>query len=740
MPPGIRGPSLCYPLYAPLCLNLRRQRRHMKTKYLLTGALCALAVLSASVSGEWIRISGQDYEVPDLPGKIGTGTPVRYEISGDVLAELEILPVYDGGENAPEYRFGRIDLIEGAGAGPEYRVFIDGTGYRFTAGTRIDESEGILEEGAFAVVILEKGIAAVCRVIPAASPVRSEESFAGISEGLSGDGADAEIMISGRSRRIAQDAVLIGRTDVPGTPVWGYERNGEALFIAAVPDDAPDPGDIRKFRGFLGFAGGMREDGSRYLEIGEDVLLAAPDSVLPGDAGPGDYLAGFSLDGEILTAERVDLLKDREPFTAVCGEEVWMTEDEDGLVTVALDGKEYRRGPSALFAGDFPDGGTLMLAVMGDEILLASPRESGCAGLAPVEGVVSSVQGDGVHYEVGCGGETYRTGNGTVLASPGAFEAGMRIAGLADGRGDLVFAALTDNILKETDMRTLSGQLTEIAEGTVKIGDETVLIGPETAVSGEFRDGRTALAVLAGGRTLSVHVMTRPSDFSGCSFVSERVSGMSSADSRGRRTVRIDGKTYSMDGRTLADGDLSEGRIAAALIRGTNRIAVISEVRDPADHVRRFSGRIDDADREGLRFTVGEEQFLLTQTDADVLSWLYPGALAEGFALGDEVLYIRMIRGAGPFGLPMSPVLGYALTGLAAAIIALLILSRIIRNRVTVHSGRMEPGAGFSIILHEEDGSVRRYETDSLTFGTLAGLRDRTVSVKVRRGRIIGIL
>ena len=121
------------------------------------------------------------------------------------------------------------------------------------------------------------------------------------------------------------------------------------------------------------------------------------------------------------------------------------------------------------------------------------------------------------------------------------------------------------------------------------------------------------------------------------------------------------------------------------------------------------------------------------------LSRLSTGANIEGYVYGNEILAVRLIRGAGLFGILNPPWIEYVLSGSVLFIILFFILLSAIKNRVTRHTGSPEAGPGNMIILHEENGQINSYTVDESLFDYISCLNEKKITVRVRGGKIVEV-
>ena len=111
----------------------------------------------------------------------------------------------------------------------------------------------------------------------------------------------------------------------------------------------------------------------------------------------------------------------------------------------------------------------------------------------------------------------------------------------------------------------------------------------------------------------------------------------------------------------------------------------------------------------------------------------------EGYAYGNDVLAVRLVRGAGLFGILNPPWMEYAIVGAFLLLAFIVLISVITRNSTKWKTGTIEEGEDETIILREEDGTRNRYTTDHDLYYYLISLNEQTVTVKIKKGQIIGV-
>ena len=280
-----------------------------------------------------------------------------------------------------------------------------------------------------------------------------------------------------------------------------------------------------------------------------------------------------------------------------------------------------------------------------------------------------------------------------------------------------------------------------------QIDDRIIDYDSETIISGSFTEGKYALVSLEGDYAEMIYIL--PDDYSDFNYhtASGVLNGISTEDSNGKKAIRLDETVYYMDSHTTISKNLAYDEIGTVLIKGLNQVSIIDVLPKPDDKGTKFSGKITrvsiDSSGYDLSVTVGRAVYDISPVAASIgfsdLSRLSAGANVEGYVYGNDILAIRMIRGAGLFGILNPPWIEYVLAGSVLAIILVFILLSVIKNRITKHTGSPEAGPGNTIILHEENGQINSYTVDESLFDFISCLNEKKITVKVRGGKIIEV-
>ena len=299
----------------------------------------------------------------------------------------------------------------------------------------------------------------------------------------------------------------------------------------------------------------------------------------------------------------------------------------------------------------------------------------------------------------------------------------------------------------EPDPYLYEGIISRKAVNAFQIDDVIIDYDSSTLITGRFEENKYALVSRSGTYAEMIYII--PDSYEDFSYhaVSGVITGIGDENHAGKRTLRLDDDIYYLTRDSIFEKNPAYDEIGTALFRGANQISVIDVLTKPDDRGVRFSGRISASGKNGpdspLTITVGDAVYAVPLTAGlsgfSDLSRLNPGAQVEGYAYDDEVIAVRLIRGAGLLGILNPPWLEYAAAGGIALLLFVWIITRVLANRTRWHTGTYDIGSGDMIILNEDNGQVNSYAIDRRLFDFLTSLEDRTVSVKVRRGKIIEI-
>ena len=706
-----------------------------------------------------ITIDGRTYKVsPDfiLPVGIDKDSPVKLLFSEDTheLLSIERLIEDDSDSNELEYHFGIVNAITRSNTDLEYRVYVDGIGYLFTTQTRIDERIAFLEKYASVALVTKNGEAVMCCVLSSNTAIPEKDIFVGMVEQVR-EADDFFILTIDRENYVIDaETNTIGTVMIPGTWVFGYRINEKVRFISAITEEFPNPADVESFQGFVNFVGDIGENGSFYITAGDTTLRVLPDTAIKGSVTQGDYVSGFRINKDILLLNKPAIPFDKSRF-----EVYYQTIDDvvsvrdinsptgQSVVSIILGEKEIEINSFTNVVGELKKGVPAMAVLCDGTAKIVVVCDTVDGGKVPVSGFISSITGTAPNYSLVIDGKSYSTSFATVIAAETGMEPGIQVAGIANRDG--VFDLLTcySSVLPESGRDQYTGVISKIAVNAFQIDDRVIDYDSETIVSGSFTEGKFVLVSLEGEYAEMIYIL--PDDYSDFNYhtASGVLSGIGTGDSSGRKAIRLDETVYYIDSDTKISRNLAYDEIGTVLYKGMNQVSIIDILPKPVDKGAKFSGkitRVNSGPSEGdLSIAVGGAVYDISPVAACIgfsdLSRLSTGANVEGYVYGNDILAVRLIRGAGLFGILNPPWVEYVLAGSVLAMILVLILLSAIRNRITKHTGSPEAGPGNTIILHEENGQINSYTVDESLFDYISCLNEKVITVRVRCGKIIEV-
>ncbi len=708
---------------------------------------------------EFITIDGRTYKVsPDfeIPAGIDKDSPVKLNFSDETheLLSIERLIEDDSDSNEMEYHFGIVNAITRANTDLEYRVYVDGVGYLFTRQTRIDERIAFLDKYASVALVTKKGEAVICRVLSSNTAVPEKDIFFGKVEQVRESDDFFTLTIDGENYVIDAETNTIGTVMIPGTWVFGYRINENVRFISAITEEFPNPSDAESFQGFVNFVGDIGENGSFYITAGDTTLRVLPDTAIKGSVSQGDYVSGFRINKDILLLNKPAVSYDKSRFEVYYQaiDDVVSVRDINSptgqsVVSIILGEKEIEINSFTNVVGELNKGVPAMVVLCDGTAKIVVVCDSIDGGKVPVSGYISSITGAAPNYSLVIGGKTYNTSFATVIAAEKGLEPGIQVAGIADREGIFDLLTCYGSVLPESSRNQYTGVISKIAVNAFRIDDRVIDYDSETIINGSFTEGKFALVSLEGEYAEMIYIV--PDDYSDFSYhtASGVLSGIGTGDSSGRKAIRLDETVFYIDSDTTISRNLAYDEIGTVLYKGLNQVSIIDVLPKPVDKGSKFSGKIthvNSGPAEGdLSIAVGESVYDISPVAVCIgfsdLSRLSTGANVEGYVYGNDILAVRLIRGAGLFGILNPPWIEYVLAGCVLAIILVFILLSAIRNRITKHTGSPEAGPGNTIILHEENGQINSYTVDESLFDYISCLNENKITVRVRGGKIIEV-
>ena len=712
-----------------------------------------------SVFDDYIKIDGRTYKVsPDfeIPAGIDKDSPVKLNFSDETheLLSIERLSEDDSDNNELEYHFGIVNAITRANTDLEYRVYVDGVGYLFTRQTRIDERIAFLDKYASVALVTKNGEAVICRVLSSNTAIPEKDIFFGKVEQVKEAENFYTLTIDGKSYVIDAQTNTIGTVMTPGTWAFGYEINEVVKFISAITDEFPKPADVEPFQGFVNFVGNTGESGAFYITVGDNTLRILPDTAIKGTVSQGDYVSGYRIKNDILLLDKPIIPFDPsrfevyyQPVDDVISVRDINSSTGQSIVSIILGEKEIEINSFTNVVGELKKGVPVMAILYEGTTKIVVVRDIIDNGKAPVTGFISSINGTAPNYSLVIDGKTYSTSFSTIIAAEKGFDPGIQIAGVANPDG--VFDLLTcyGSVLSEIGQNQYAGVISKIAVNAFQIDDRVIDYDPETIIIGSFSEGKFAFVSLEGEYADMIYIL--PDDYSDFKYhtASGVLNGIGSGDSNGRKAIRLDETVYYIDSDTMISKNLVYDEIGTVLYKGLNQISIIDVLPKPVDKGAKFSGKITRVNHnpsgDDLSIIVGGSVYVMSPVAASIgfsdLSRLSTGAIVEGYIYENDILAIRMIRGAGLFGILNPPWIEYVLTGSVLVIILVFIFLSVIKNRITKHTGSPETGPGNMIILHEENGQINSYTVDESLFDYISCLNEEKITVRIRSGKIIEV-
>ena len=706
-----------------------------------------------------ISIDGRTYKIsPDfnIPANIDTDSPVKMVFSEETheLLAIERMTDDDSDSSELEYHFGIVNAISRSNTNLEYRVYVDGTGYLFTKDTRIDEKTAFLDKYASVALVTQYGRVLICKVLASNTAVPEKDIFYGVVEESSMEDDQYILTISGEKHILEPETETIGTVMVTGTWVFGYEMSGTVKFISVIQDSFPDPADVVPFRGFVSFAGEPRKDGSLFFAVDGTTLRILPNTVLKGDVVPGNYISGYRLGYDVLLAASDTLSFDDsrieifyQPADDLVSVRDINSPSGETVVSVFFGSKEAEINSYTRIIGELKKGVPLMAVVFDGKAVLAAARGNVEPGRVPVSGFISSVNGSSPDYEITIEGKTWHTSFDTIMASESIPAAGMAAAGIAAPDGTLELLVCFGGELPDVNEDKFSGIISKIGVNAFQIDDRIMDYDSATVISGSFLEGKYALVLKDADYAEMIYIL--PDSYSDLDYhtVSGVLRGIGSPDANGKRAVRMDDEVYYLNAETSVHRNPAYDEVGIALYKGMRQVSIIDVLPKPDDNGQKFQGTIYEVHTDPVSgemlVSIGGSQYTIpaiaVYSGFSSSSRISSGAVAEGYAYGGEILVMRILRGAGLFGVLDPPWVEYALAGTAVLILLMFLIMKAFGNRASWHTGQPETGAGNTIILHEENGQTNRYSVDQSMFGFITGIHDKSVTVKVRKGKIIEI-
>ena len=715
---------------------------------------------SIPVFDDTLYIDGRTYKVSpnfSIPAGIDINSPVKINFDENTheVVSIERL-VEDTSENDfLEYHFGIVNAITKANTSLQYRVYIEGVGYLFDNNTKIDETKGFLDKYASVAVITYKGRVVMCKVFATNKPIEEDKIFWGPVEMTSRKDDGITITVFGKEHFLSDETEVIGAATATGTWVFGYEVGDIVEFISVITDTFPSTENVNIIKGFITFVGNVKDNGVYYLSIDGDTYRVMPDSAVNDQFQIGEYVVGYELDGDILTANRVDIPFDRnrykilyEPISDVVTVTDYTVKGYKRVISIILDEEEIGLdtilNPVGELNKDVP-----VMAIFRDGIpQIVMAVDSLEPDRVPVYGYVTSVSGKAPNYEMIINGKKYVTNYDTVIASVKEIVPGTQIAAIANGVGVMDLLASYENVLPNIEQYLYSGFISKVAVNAFQINDAIIDYDPMTKISGTFKEGKFAAVSKIGDYAEMIYIV--PDDYSDYAYhaYSGVLNGLRGNSSGNRKSIRLDNEVFFIDSETRVAKNLVYDEIGTLLYKGLGKVSVVDMLLKPDDYGETFSGKVSksviiDKERRVASFAIGEKVYNLKNVSALIdftdVTRLYPGAKIDGYAYGSDVLAVRLVRGAGLFGILNPPWMEYVIVGAILLLLLIIVLKKVADNKTEWKTGSIEIGAGDTLILREEDGKIESFTSDPDLFNYLTSIKDQVITVKVQKGRIIEV-
>ena len=595
----------------------------------------------------------------------------------------------------------------------------------------------------------------MCKVFATNKPIEEDKIFWGPVEMTSRKDDGITITVFGKEHFLSDETEVIGAATATGTWVFGYEVGDIVEFISVITDTFPSTENVNIIKGFITFVGNVKDNGVYYLSIDGDTYRVMPDSAVNDQFQIGEYVVGYELDGDILTANRVDIPFDRnrykilyEPISDVVTVTDYTVKGYKRVISIILDEEEIGLdtilNPVGELNKDVP-----VMAIFRDGIpQIVMAVDSLEPDRVPVYGYVTSVSGKAPNYEMIINGKKYVTNYDTVIASVKEIVPGTQIAAIANGVGVMDLLASYENVLPNIEQYLYSGFISKVAVNAFQINDAIIDYDPMTKISGTFKEGKFAAVSKIGDYAEMIYIV--PDDYSDYAYhaYSGVLNGLRGNSSGNRKSIRLDNEVFFIDSETRVAKNLVYDEIGTLLYKGLGKVSVVDMLLKPDDYGETFSGKVSksviiDKERRVASFAIGEKVYNLKNVSALIdftdVTRLYPGAKIDGYAYGSDVLAVRLVRGAGLFGILNPPWMEYVIVGAILLLLLIIVLKKVADNKTEWKTGSIEIGAGDTLILREEDGKIESFTSDPDLFNYLTSIKDQVITVKVQKGRIIEV-
>lgn len=709
---------------------------------------------------ETLVIDGKTYILANdfvMPAGIDLDAPVRIIYSDESHEVKSIERLMDDTSNNDffEYVFGTVDALSEADANMDYRVYVNGIGYLSTLNSRLDESIAFLEKGASVALVTYQGKIAICKVLASNQAVDSDDIFIGEIQHTknSEDGSAESVTVNEREYKFGENTDLIGNVTEPGQWVFGYVIAGEISYISAIDENYPTLSSLALFSGFVSLVGEQQANGTYYLAIGSEALEITSDTAIVGTIQAGDYVVGARLDNRAIVVSEIKIPFSKENYSILnqaIDDAIYTTSPEypfeKTMISVSVNGQMNNLDESSTIIGDLSiDTPVIGIATDGAIRIISSVAETD-ASLLQVAGVISSIRNNESGYEISLGDKTYQTDGRTHSIPNSKLQIGQILIGLADRNGSLLIMDCFDNSLPEASSYIQAGTIQSVSERDLVLQGSEYPITGETVVSGIPGAEKDTVVLAEDGFTRAVYILpTEPSDYV-YKTISGALSGIQPQNSNGNQNVRIADTVFTITPDTTISNTLEYDEIAVALYKGNNEISILNIQTKPDDNMNEFTGTIEAealVNGESILFSINGEQFSVSPVSAIVgftnFSRLRVGAKVSGIAFGQDVLAIRLDRGAGLFGILDPPWLEFVLTGTVVLLLLLTVMHVIKRNRKQTITGVVDIGARENILITTPEGDIYNLPIKKELYEAITKFKGETVTVLTVGGKIVSM-
>ena len=717
---------------------------------------------SEDTDAEYIVIDGRSYRVSKgfaLPFWYSEGTPVKINFADDANTVLSIERMQDDESinEGLEYHFGIVNAVSMADEDMSYRVYVDGIGYKFDSNTRVDERIATLRKYASVALVTYNQRVIICKVLASNTTLKQSDMFVGMVQYVKQTEAGTEIMVNDTKHLLVDGTDIVGMVALEGEWVFGYDVNGVTYFATVINDTFPVAANAQEFSGFITFVGSTQQDGSYYVSISGNAYLITPETAINKALQVGDYVIGLHLDNTVVVIDKENVSYDRSRYRILYQpiDEVITIKDENApsgetIVAISLGETTVDINSYTPVMGSIEQGKTAIVVLDRDEAKsVYVTDEEKQYGKSVIYGMVTQIERTSFGYTLQIDQNEYRTNHFTRMENQSKLELGAAVAAITDANGNLDLLYCFDNVVSSFSNLLHLGRIERVGSDGIDI--EGKIFGIDwafTNVKGNVAEGKYAALIGKEGDNVDL-VYIFPSTYADYDYKVDSgvLHGLHSSNGEGKRSILLDDKMYLLNSNSRVNNVLKYDEIGVALYRGTNTISVIDVISKPNDKMRHFEGKISNAvSSKALQqaaFIIDDFTYnvypVSSLVDFNDITRIYKGAKVEGYAFGDEVLAIRLVRGAGLLGILNPPWLEYAILGLLIALLLFLLLWQSRKNRTYWVTGFIDVGSNDSIIFHEDNGEINNYQVEPELFEFLMNFKEQEITVRIKNGEIVEI-